>query len=337
MPVNKNAYFRYKVIDNCLRQTYRKFNPKSLLEEVSETIRNELGIEKGISLRTLFLDLKQMQAPPPAGFNAPIDLDIENNYFYTDPDFSITNCPLVDADADKLQEALVILKQFSAFPQLEGIESIIKKLELKSGLKGKPLKQVVEFERTENVYGIKYLEIIYNAIVKTRTLKIDYKPFHHDKAGTIILHPYLLKEYNNRWFVFGLNHEFKKITVLALDRIEKINHADKVFIENTFFSSSVYFSNIIGVSLPLDSKIQCIQAQIKKPRSHYVLTKPFHQSQKALKETEKYILFEWQLISNPELIGLFLSFGSDITVIKPLNLKAEIKERLVETIQNYKK
>src|ERR1039458_3272759 len=116
MPVNKNAYFRYKVIDTCLRNSYRKYKAETLLEAVSEAIKFELGIKKGISRRTFFSDLNQMQKEPPEGFAAPIDRDMDNHYFYTDPDFSITNCPLVEEDADKLHEALVILKQFSGLP-----------------------------------------------------------------------------------------------------------------------------------------------------------------------------------------------------------------------------
>ena len=335
MPINKNAYFRYKVIDNCLRNSQRKYNVESLLEAVSEAVKYELSIDKGISRRTLFLDLKQMQQEPPDGFGAPIDLNLDNHYFYTDPNFSITNCPLVEEDADKLHEALAILKQFSGFPQFEGIENIIKKLELKSGLKGKLGKPIIEFEKIENSRGLNYLETIYNSINKDRVLKIDYRPFHHDNSRMIILHPYIIKEFNNRWFVFGLNHKLNKITTLALDRIEDINPSDEPFIENTYFSSADYFRNIIGVSVPIENKNQIIKAKIKKPRGNYVSTKPIHHSQKLIKETKSHLLFEWKLILNQELISLLLSFGDDLTILKPLILREEIKDKLQKAIINY--
>lgn len=335
MSISKNAYFRYKIIDTCLRQTYRRYNWESLLEALSQAVKDELGIEKGISRRTLFLDLKQMQKEPPEGFGAPIDLDVDNNYFYTDPDFSISNCPLVEEDANKLHEALVILKQLSGLPQFEDIENIIRKLEHKSGLKGTPGKQIIEFDRVENSKGTKYIQVIYNAIQQNRVLKIDYKPFHHDKSYLISFHPYLLKQSNNRWFVFGFNHELKSIATVALDRIESINLSQEKYIQNTFFSANEYFENIVGVTLPKEKKVVAIHARLKKPRAFYLLTKPLHPSQQVLKDTKSHIVFQWKLIPNLELTSLLLSYGDDLVVLKPIELAAEVKEGLKKAIENY--
>ena len=53
MPANKNALIRYKTIDNCLRNRYRRWTLDDLVEACSEALYDMEGIKKGVCTRTV--------------------------------------------------------------------------------------------------------------------------------------------------------------------------------------------------------------------------------------------------------------------------------------------
>lgn len=51
MPANKNALIRYKTIDNCLRNKYRRWTIDNLVDACCDALYDMEGISKGVSLR----------------------------------------------------------------------------------------------------------------------------------------------------------------------------------------------------------------------------------------------------------------------------------------------
>ena len=97
MPVNKNALLRYKIIDRCLRNRYRRWTIEDLVDEISEALYDMEGIRKGISLRTVQNDIQIMRSDK-LGYNAPIEVYDQKYYKYADPNYSITELPLTAED-----------------------------------------------------------------------------------------------------------------------------------------------------------------------------------------------------------------------------------------------
>ena len=73
MPANKNALIRYKTIDNCLRNKYRRWTIDNLVDACSDALYDMEGISKGVSLRTVQADLQIMRSDK-LGYNAPIEV-----------------------------------------------------------------------------------------------------------------------------------------------------------------------------------------------------------------------------------------------------------------------
>ena len=69
MPINKLALIRYKTIDNCLQNRYRKWTLNDLVEACAATLYEYEGITKGISVRTIQLDIQNMRSEK-LGYNA---------------------------------------------------------------------------------------------------------------------------------------------------------------------------------------------------------------------------------------------------------------------------
>ena len=93
MPANKNALIRYKTIDNCLRNRYRRWTLDDLVEACSDALYDMEGITKGVCARTVQMDIQIMRSDK-LGYNAPIEVYDRIYYRYADPEYSITEMPL---------------------------------------------------------------------------------------------------------------------------------------------------------------------------------------------------------------------------------------------------
>jgi predicted DNA-binding transcriptional regulator YafY len=334
MATNKNASYRYRVIDNCLKNTARKWTLNNLIEVISEKLEEDLWILKGVSKRTVQNDISIMRSMYPRGFDAPIVCK-DGFYFYDDPEYSINNSPLNESDIDALQEAIAIFRQFKSIPVFEELNSMILKLEGKILSEKDDRRNIIAFEKVENVKGINYIKPIYGFIKDKKVIEVSYQPFSLNEKLGMIIHPYLVKEYNNRWFLIGYNEELGKMSHLALDRIQAIHSSERSFMVKKEFDENLYFNNILGITLPENAKPEKIELSFTPERAPYIKTKPIHTSQKIIKEDEYTIKVQLTLVINKELMSLLLSFGKDVKVIKPLRLKEVIKEILAEARNKY--
>lgn len=114
MPVNCNALIRYKTIDTCLRNKYRRWTLEDLIDACSDALYEYEGIDKGISRRTVQGDIQMMRSEK-LGYNAPIVVYDTEYYKYEDEDYSITNIPLSEQDFKTMSEAVEELRLFKGF------------------------------------------------------------------------------------------------------------------------------------------------------------------------------------------------------------------------------
>lgn len=128
MPVSRNALIRYKTIDTCLRNRFRKWTLEDLVDACSDALYEYEGIGKGISKRTVQMDIQLMRSEK-LGYNAPIVVKDHKYYTYEDPEYSITNTPLSEQDLKVMSEAVELLKQFNGFSYFSGMGDIISRLE----------------------------------------------------------------------------------------------------------------------------------------------------------------------------------------------------------------
>jgi predicted DNA-binding transcriptional regulator YafY len=327
MPINKSALIRYKTIDKCLQNRYRRWTLDDLIQSCSDALYEYEGTENGISRRSIQLDLQLMRSDK-LGYNAPIIVVDRKYYTYNDPDYSITNIPLTDQDLDKLSEITEILKQFKGFSHFKELNGMVQKLEDKIYSEKTKQKSIIEIEKNENLKGLEYLDTIYQAIQQKQVIAIWYQSFKARRPGKIIFHPYLLKEYRNRWFVLGSKKESKVIQNLALDRIEEIKSLpDEKYILNEDFDSAEHFKYVIGVTVN-GLRPTNIHLFINKQNAPYVITKPLHHTQQLISETEKGVEIVIKVIPNFELEREILGFGENIKVLAPESLQRRINERI---------
>ena len=334
MSINKNALIRYQVLDRCFRNTGRMYFWEDLLEECNKALTEFDPKGDGIQRRQLFDDIRFMESEQ--GWSIPLERYRYGRkvfYRYEDPNFSINNQPLNESEAAQIKSALQIFSRFSGTPQFEWVNELIPMLESKFGLIERE-KEIISYESNIDLKGLHYLPHLFNAIINQRVLSVLYKDFKSSVPYEITFHPFYLKQYNNRWFVFGLNSDNQVPNWnLALDRIESLSETSNIY-KPSEMDWEDYFYDLVGVTRPEGVPIQEVVLMFSPEVAPYITTKPIHPTQKHKNETDG-LEVRIKVIPNFELQRLVLSFGDQVKVVSPQDFKERVSERITSAVGLY--
>jgi predicted DNA-binding transcriptional regulator YafY len=337
MPTNLHALIRYRTIDQCLRNRQKRWDWKALSEACSKALYEEVGREEAPSRRTIMEDIHNMRSGK-LGYEAPIEYDRKRgSYRYSEPDFSIGGLDITDFDLEILHRSVVLLRQFHGLKQVEGLEAVTAKLEHATRKKAKEEDLTILFEHSLNEPGQRWLDEAHQYILKKQCLLLSYQAFYEEKPAVRTVSPYLLKEYNNRWFLICWDHEAQAVYTYPLDRVQAMEPALlKDYYRSPAFHPEHFFRDIIGVTVTEGEELCEIRILADKLRTEYMRTKPAHKSQQELQRfPDGSTLFSFRLIPNYELEALLLSFGESIEVLSPDSLRQKIAARLNAASEKY--
>lgn len=160
---------------------------------------------------------------------------------------------------------------------------------------------------------------------------------------SLVVSPYILKEFRNRWFLFCRKKQTEGVpsdqllTNLALDRIIELEACNEPYERDPKFHPDEFFRDIIGVTRANDAKVETVRFMVDANQTPYIRTKPLHSSQKEIKQNENgSVVFEIDVIQNHELQRDILGYGEHITVLSPQSLVDAIKARYIKCIDNYR-
>ncbi len=294
-------------------------------EELQEAC--ERKTDQSISDKTLYNDLKALR-----DLDAPIpERDRSGRpYYYTSP-FSLYGV-LNPTDAALANEAVALLRQMQTLPQFVGLEEIRLRFEQQAGVIGKPQQGVVQFEQNEQYTGLRWLTPLYQAIQADNRVLIGYRDFK-DQAFTFEVSPYLLKEYNNRWFIFGWVERKATIYNLALDRIQTITPLPTLRRPDTT-DWTTELAGVVGATRSLEP-LETVVLRILLPRARYVETKPLHHNQQLLEQTRHHMDFSYQLRWNHELTARILELGPDAELISPAHRRTDLATLIQAMASSY--
>ncbi|WP_299061716.1 WYL domain-containing protein [uncultured Polaribacter sp.] len=336
MSTNKHAIIRYQTLDKCFANSGKRYYIEDLLEACNKAIFNFDETSDGIKKRQLYDDIKFMESEQ--GWSIPLEKVKDGRrafYRYEEAFFSINNQPLNDAEAEQLKSAMLVLTRFKGMPQFEWVQELIPKLDKTFNLYTDSNQEIISFDNNKFLIGTEFITPLFKAIQNKQTLLIDYKSFKSKVAQNIIFHPYHLKQYNNRWFLFGKHNDYNNLINLALDRIQSIEQSSENFDESQLVNFEEYFDDFIGVTKPNEGQLITIVLRASNQLAPYIKTKPLHGSQKKIKESTDFYTFSIEVIPNYELEKLILSHGEDLKIVKPLDFQQKIKYRIKKQLQNY--
>ena len=337
---------RYRALDRCFSNRFRNYAIWDLVQACNDALYESTGDTRykvdvrrdhdnhaGVKKRQIYLDIEHMKSD--AGWSVEIEnfrnANNEQCYRYADPDFSINKSPLTSEEFDHLKQTILMLNRFHGMPQFEWMADVLTRLEDQFGLRGSD-RPVMGFDQNVDLVGLGHLKDLFGFITQRQPLLVNYQPIGHIRRLWTI-HPYYLKEYNNRWFLFGWCEEENRLYNLALDRIDSFQTAICPFRENVEINFEEFFDDVVGVTIPRDATIEKVRLRFSPSRYPYVATKPLHLTQRNTNPEAGII--EISVKVNPELITQILSFGNDVEVLEPQKLRTQIKERILKASELY--
>ena len=341
MPANKNAMTRYKILDELLSSRYHNYSLDDLTEEVNKRLSEMYPDTNGVVRRTIEKDICYLEYEGP--FMADIERYTASGYNkekrrsfskqclrYSNPSFSIFKKELSDDEEYLLREALSLLGQFDGLPNLEALEG------LRLGLGVKRYDRKIISLAKNPLENSNILGELFTAISQKQVIELHYHKFQNsENILTVNLHPYLLKEYNRRWYLFAAAESDGKFLCFALDRIDEISPLPSHKYVEYEGDINERFEDIIGVTLN-DGPILQIVFWVSDASKDYVETKPIHESQKHIrKELEEKLraeypsliggrFFQIDCIENYELIRELTSFGKELIVLQPTEIRGKV-------------
>lgn len=339
MATNKNALIRYKHLDMLLSDRHHYYDINDLTEKVNEMLYED-GF-KTVTRRCIEKDLVYLTERP---FCAPIERTKRNGkncVFYKNASFSIFKQEMSREERNLLREVLNTIGQFDGLDNFEWLEKF------KLGLGYNRHRRIISFSYNPYLKNSNLLGTLFDYISNKVVVRLYYHTFNDTAIRSIDFHPYLLKQYNDRWFILGAADSDKVILTFALDRIDKVEPLP----EKKYFPCtedlSERFEDIVGVTLFEDCPLEHIVFWVSDVSKGYVETKPLHGSQTPLrgekeqKLREQYPILEGgaffsiDCICNYELIRELSSYGKDLLVLTEGEVKQGIFKRVQEMVREY--
>ena len=350
MPTNKNALTRIVLLDKLLADRYHAYS----IQDMTDYLEQELpqyGQEGGVSKRCVEKDIEYLEC------NFPIPIEFERYAVdahsvasdhvyrkrcirYADPTFSIFKGKLSDEEKGLLITAISTLGSFDGLDGFGWLDDFSKRLGL---IDTKPIIQM-----SKNLLENKTLMAkAFSAIRASCVVGLRYKLFNNSEERQAIISPYLLKEYNRRWYLIGAANDTGKILTFALDRILSIDILPGFEFRIAPEDLSDRYEDIIGVSYYEENEMKKIIFWVSDKSAPYVDTKPLHGSQTNIRgEREQYLreqyhvpsggsIFSIECKENYELIRELCSFGGELKVLSPRLIVESIKQRIKSMMEIY--
>ena len=336
---------RYKILDELLSDRYHNYTLDDLTKEVNRRLAEMRPNGDCVVRRTIEKDIHFLENEGPFGVETErysVDYDnYERNRTYrkqclryADPSFSIFKQKLSSEEQYLLRELFSLLGQFDGLPKLEGLERL--RQSLRPSSTDQPIISLTKnpLENT-NLFGE-----LFTAISQRQVIELHYHQFTApDNDRVYNFHPYLLRQYNGRWYLFAKKVENDKLKCFPLDRMDKIVPLPSVKYKEYDGNLNELFEDVIGVSIYEAEPVNQIVFWVSDFSVDYVMTKPLHESQKNLNLEEAALrkaypslqggrFFRIDCKRNYELIRELCSYGQELVVLEPTNIRKEIEERI---------
>lgn len=333
---------RYALIDSMLANRHKAVSIQDITNFVNEHLP-EFGIDEGVSKRCIEKDIEYLEWSSPFSVELErysIDATTVNDRVYkkrclryADPTFSIFKKKLTQDEKAVLESALTTLGSFDGLDNFEWLA------ELRKQLKVEERKPIISLSKNL-VENSTLIASLFSAISNEQVVELTYRKFLDSTERKVIISPYLLKEYNRRWYIVGGAYDTNRVLNFALDRLVEIEFKTGYTFKPCETDLEERFEEIIGVTFNEEVPLTQILFWVSDAIKGYIHTKPIHGSQIHIKgdRADKLHILYPQLQSgdfltiecreNFELIRELTAWGDDLIVLTPVSLRDRIVDRI---------
>ena len=182
-----------------------------------------------------------------------------------------------------------------------------------------------------------YLRTIINAMKEGKMLEMEYQKFKDSQKFRVVIAPYCVKLFKQRWYVAGKPSDAQKPKIYALDRIHELLQTRRNFIIPEKFDAKDYFYNWFGiVHDDINYKPETIRLKVWDKQRNYFTTLPLHHSQKEIEHHDDWSIFEYFMAPTWDLEQELLQYNDNVEVLEPQSLRDQMIEHAGNILELYK-
>jgi predicted DNA-binding transcriptional regulator YafY len=185
--------------------------------------------------------------------------------------------------------------------------------------------------------GTDHLAGLLKAIRSKQAVAFGYKKYNENAPSLRKAEPLALKEHKGRWYLVARDHGDELIKIFGLDRILYLELLAEKFSYPDDFSVTAYFRDCYGVIVPSDGEPEEIELSFDPVQGAYIKSYPLHSSQKIIADNHEELRISLWLYVTHDLVMDLLSYGADLTILKPEGLVRLINEVINNMKFNYNK
>lgn len=182
----------------------------------------------------------------------------------------------------------------------------------------------IDFENEGAATGIDHLKPVLSATRNHQRIRFRHESYQSGKTRKFQVKPYLIKEYQGRWYVVGEVSGMNAVRTFGLDRIEELEVLTKTFEPKEDLNIKERFADVVGLTYEGSEK-QKVVLSFKPEQMPYIKSLPLHHSQRILNEKASETQVAYHLIPNFEFIQRLFMYMDHVKVVEPKWLVEEVK------------
>lgn len=332
MPTTKDYSMREMLLDQCLG-TGDEYTREELMELVnSQLVKRKM---RPITSRSTFmLDIQEMNNKFRKMYKVKGIVSKKRGrkvyYRYQDGIQSIYNRELTDDELERLHEVRSLLKGLRGMPRFDWLDELDARFD-QNMMGGERVIASFESGTTKDT---QFFSLLFDAIMHHRVLTIEYQRFGLE-AKQRVIHPYFLKQYRLRWYLYATIDQKDSVCCFGLDRIQSVCINKEVEYKESPVDFAHYFDDIVGVTKPDDGQVEHIRLKVDKWLEYYLRTSPIHASQCIEDSQEDGACVTLDVMVNHELEQELLFYAEHLTVVEPFQLREQLVGRIRKQLGEY--
>ena len=177
--------------------------------------------------------------------------------------------------------------------------------------------------------GHRYMNEVMEAMMQNKRLRIISHDYYENKDSLLIIEPYLLRLWHQRWYIVANTVNTNEVRRYCLDRIVDMQMMHEVFTMPDEFSAEEFFRDCYGVmSDSYGPEATRVRLKLTAFQANYVRDLPLHESQQEIERNDEYSIFELYVRPTYDLYQEVLRMGTQVEVLEPNYMREEIFEMI---------
>jgi predicted DNA-binding transcriptional regulator YafY len=333
MVPNDELSYRLGMIEQFFR-TGKKYTAAEMLGLLNPKLE-----KKGYAQRSHNTLLRDFDRIRDKGISIPTEGKARKTvYFYEDPAESISDRKAPARPYIRiLEKVLPLLKKFNGFDLEDDIRELINTLENRMKFAPEDVQEIVFPQRQPETKGTEHLDYIYQAILDKRVLKMVHRKHGGEIDKEFLVHPYIIVQYDGRWYLRGQIDGMNKCTTFGLDRVKEVKRTKHSYLVCPDEDPYEHFRDIIGIMVPEDQPVEELVLLFDKFSSPHAMSRTWHHSYTLIDHCHGCARISYRVKKNTELLREIRAYGPGVKVIAPAHLAETIRRDALETARLYSK